>query len=165
MSWLRSRHSNPSKGKQAAVAFDSDALPEWTPAAGVSHEYGLVNEASDDDYNKALKFLDRNPLPEMPRFFPSHTVESINDGEGVREWRIEVPTTPRFVGKVGSPEKEKAVCTVETRRSCKDTCLMSNLPIATGMYDVRQSGVYYEVCIHKMDSVVAIGAICSTSMG
>jgi len=50
------------------------------------------------------------------------------------------------------------VVNVQTRPECKDVCLLSDLPIMAGLYDVQgKSGVYYEVHIDRMDGIIAIG--------
>ena len=41
---------------------------------------------------------------------------------------------------------------------CKDVCLLSDLPMMAGLYDVQgKIGVYYEILIHRMDGIIAIG--------
>lgn len=54
---------------------------------------------------------------------------------------------------------------METARECQDTCLLSDLPILAGLYDVQgKQGVYYEVEIVQMDvndaGIVTVGTAC-----
>lgn len=47
---------------------------------------------------------------------------------------------------------------VSTDRKCREVCLMSDLPILGGLYDIQgKEGVYYEITINKMDGIIAIG--------
>ena len=89
---------------------------------------------------------------------PSDAVDKINE-IGCRAWGIEVPTTPRFVGYVQNDSKGgPGVITVQTRPGCKDTCLLSDLPIIAGLYDIQgKTGVYYEIYINRMDGFIALG--------
>ena len=103
MSWFRSRKDKPlpalpSYTTKASTAPMEDLPPSWTPAPQQSHDFGLYNEATIDEYESAELFCSRNPL-ERPRLLSSHMVERINI-EGCRAWSIEVPHHNRFVGKV-----------------------------------------------------------------
>lgn len=145
---------------------DPEAPPEWAPAPEVSHQYGLRNEASNDDYEAAEDFCNRYPL-EPPRLLPSEVVDHIN-AVGNKAWRLEHPRTSRFVGSVHNPGESKsddAVVRVKTSSKCQDTCLLSDLPILAGLYDVKgKQGVYYEVEILEMNvdagGFVAVGTAC-----
>ncbi|KAF8076728.1 hypothetical protein FPV67DRAFT_1777156 [Lyophyllum atratum] len=142
------------------------APPEWEPAPEIVHPWGLRNEASDDDYEAAEEFCASHPL-EPPRLLPSDVVDRIH-AAGCKAWRIELPRTPRFIGSVRNPGDTKsaeAVVHVQTARECKDTCLLSDLPILAGLYDVHgKQGVYYEVEIVQMDvgdgGLIAVGMAC-----
>ena len=47
---------------------------------------------------------------------------------------------------------------METSLECKDVCLLSDLPIVAGLYDIKgKTGIYYEVQIDRMDGIIAIG--------
>ena len=89
---------------------------------------------------------------------PSDAVDKIN-AIGCRAWGIEVPTASRFVGYVQNDSKGgPGVITVQTRAGCKDTCLLSDLPIIAGLYDIQgKMGVYYEIYINRMDGFIALG--------
>ncbi|KAI0094358.1 hypothetical protein BDY19DRAFT_912408, partial [Irpex rosettiformis] len=53
------------------------------------------------------------------------------------------------------------VCKVVTGKSCRDTCLFSNLPLMAGLYEIQgKNGVYYEILMKKMDGIIAIGSAC-----
>jgi len=93
-----------------------------------------------------------------PRLLPSDAVDRINT-EGCKAWGIQLPTTPRFAGYVQSGNKGgPAVIKVQTMPQCKDVCLLSDLPMMAGLYDVQgKFGVYYEILIHRMDGIIAIG--------
>jgi Ran-binding protein 9/10 len=151
MSWFR-----PPKPKSA------DVPPAWTPAVQQSHIFGLYNEATDDDFESAERFCSQHPL-EAPRLLSSDLVERI-EAEGCRMWNIDVPRTPRFVGRVvvGGEKGKQAVSKVETGKKCRDSCLFSNLPLIAGLYEVQgKTGIYYEVMVKKMDGIVAIGTSCA----
>lgn len=74
---------------------------------------------------------------------------------------MDVPITPRFRGYVQNQNDTKGgpnVVRVQTAPDCKDVCLLSDLPIMAGLYDTQgKSGVYYEILIHRMDGIIAIG--------
>jgi len=86
---------------------------------------------------------------------------------GCAAWGLERPTDARFVGhiergdqvnndKSGGGGGTWKVC---TEKRCRDICIMSDLPLMAGLYDIRgRRGVYYEVRVNKMEGVVAIGA-------
>jgi hypothetical protein len=45
-----------------------------------------------------------------------------------------------------------------TQKRCRDTCIMSNLPLMAGLYDIHgRRGIYYEVRVRMMEGVIAIG--------
>ncbi|KAF5387753.1 hypothetical protein D9615_000683 [Tricholomella constricta] len=142
------------------------APPEWAPAPEVSYQFGLHNEASSDEYEAAEAFCNAHPL-EPPRLLASEVVDHI-DAAGCRAWGLERPRTSRFVGFVSNPGDTKScelIVRVQTARECKDTCILSNLPILAGLYDVQgKQGVYYEVQIVDMDvdegGFVAVGTAC-----
>jgi Ran-binding protein 9/10 len=47
---------------------------------------------------------------------------------------------------------------VVTGEKCKNSCLLSDLPIMAGLDDVKgKLGVYFEVRMNKMNEIVAIG--------
>ncbi|KAF8804414.1 hypothetical protein BYT27DRAFT_7225186 [Phlegmacium glaucopus] len=127
--------------------------PQWAPAPEQPHEFGKWNDAPGHEYDTAEDFCNRYPL-DPPKLLSSHIIDRI-DQVGCRAWGIEVPDTPRFVG--GLP----GVINVQTQSGCKDVCLLSDLPIMAGLYDIQgKSGVYYEVHIEMMDGIIAIGTAC-----
>ncbi|KAH9949807.1 hypothetical protein B0H21DRAFT_687888 [Amylocystis lapponica] len=152
-------HTHP-----ASYAPPPGPPPDWEPAPERSHTLGLYNEATDDDYAAAAAFCARHP-PEAPRLLPAHVVERIA-AEGCLAWTLEPPRgAARFAGAVRPPDAEKGagagVVRVETRAACGDACLLSSLPLLAGLYDVRgKEGVYFEVCVRRMDGVLAIGTAC-----
>ena len=156
MSWLKSL-SHKLEGKKPLYKPPSDLPPGWTPAAEQSHTYGLRNEATDDEYESAVRFCRQNPV-QAPKLLSSELVERINIA-GCRLWTLDQPSSSRFVGQVvGGGEKGSDTTRVVTSETCGDVCLMSNLPLLAGLYDIQgKSGVYYEVCIRRMDGIIAIG--------
>ncbi|PPQ90262.1 hypothetical protein CVT25_013087 [Psilocybe cyanescens] len=140
----------------------SDAPPEWAPAPGNTHYYGKINEAPGKEYDDAERFCEVVPL-NPPRLLPSDAVDKINQF-GCVAWGIEIPTSPRFVGIILSPNDSKnvsKVVTVQTGRECKDVCIFSSMPIMAGLYGIQgKTGVYYEICINRMDGIIAIGTAC-----
>lgn len=157
MSWFKSL-SHKHEEKKPPYKPPSGPPPGWTPAPEQSHTYGLRNEATDDEYEAAEKFCRQHPV-DSPRLLSSELVERI-DAVGCRLWSIEHPSSSRFVGQVfGGGEKGGDTTRVVTSEKCGDVCLMSNLPLLAGLYDIQgKQGVYYEVCIHKMGGIIAIGA-------
>ncbi|KAI0347813.1 hypothetical protein BDW22DRAFT_1403969 [Trametopsis cervina] len=167
MSWFRSRGAP--NGKQPFNRYNNagsssapgDQPPGWTAATEQSHTLGLYNEATDEEFESAKRFCSIYPL-EQPRLLSSDMVERIQI-EGCRVWNIEVPRSSRFVGRVSAGgEKGKAsVSKVVTEAKCESVCLLSNLPIMAGLYEIQgKSGVYYEVLVKKMDGIIAIGTAC-----
>jgi hypothetical protein len=131
------------------------------------HQLGLYNEATDQDYAEGQKFFGdgRNPR-QPPRLLPSDAVDRIN-ALGCKAWGLDSPTfyypynQHRFSGIIQNPNDTKGgsgMINVMTFAQCGDVCLLSNLPIMAGMYDIQgKTGVYYEVLIEKMNGVIAIG--------
>ncbi|KAI0304255.1 hypothetical protein B0F90DRAFT_1809128 [Multifurca ochricompacta] len=157
-SWLsRSRveeqQHQPSQPHGANSHSFSPTPPSWEPAPERSHTLGLFNEASDEDWERADEIL------------PSSTIDRIRM-LGCGAWAIEYPTNPRFVGRIergnwGASSTENGTWKVCTVKRCKDTCLMSDLPLMAGLYDIHgKRGVYYEVRVNKMKGAVAIGTAC-----
>lgn len=162
MSWLRQIH----KGKASTRTVAAEAPPGWTPAPEQSHTLGLFNEATDDEYESAEAFCARYPV-EPAKLLPSDVVDRI-DTEGCKAWTMDWPHSARFVGRVQDGEKgSPAVTRVTTGDKCCDVCLLSNLPILAGLYEIQgKSGVYYEVAVKKMAGIIALGAcsICNICM-
>ncbi|KAJ8520668.1 hypothetical protein ONZ45_g2516 [Pleurotus djamor] len=148
--------------RQSAHHHDSELPPEWTAAPEQSHKDGLHSDAPDDEYQSAEQFcLDYPPQP--PRLIPSAAVDRIRD-VGSKAWEIEYPQTPRFLGRITNPGEAKggaSLCKVETKTDCKDVCLLSNLPMMAGLYEIRaKQGFYYEVLVKRMDGSIAVGTAC-----
>lgn len=82
--------------------------------------------------------------------------------EGAKAWGLDMPPVPRFQGHVENipfgGHKGDGVVKVKSEKGTKDSCLLSNLPILAGMYDVKgKLGFYYEIKVQKMEGVIAIG--------
>ncbi|KAH9477001.1 Protein ssh4 [Psilocybe cubensis] len=158
--FFKSLHNKLSDSRSQAKL--SDAPPEWAPAPGETHYRGKVHEAPGREYDDAESFCEQIPL-DPPRLVPSGAVDRINE-VGCAAWGIDTPTSSRFVGRIvnisDSKNASKTV-TVETDRKCQDVSLFSNLPIIAGLYGIQgKTGVYYEICINKMDGIIAIGTAC-----
>lgn len=162
-------HLNPGDHQETTGAGSSsnpDHPPEWTAAPEAPHQWGRFSEASEEDYQKAEAFCERNPR-ETPHMLTQGVIEQIN-AKGCAAWGLEWPDTKRFRGTIRSPDEMKGkgdegVIRVATEKECKDSCLLSNLPIAAGLYDIQgKRGVYYEVTIHQMEEpgIIAIGTAC-----
>lgn len=135
-----------------------EAPPNWTPAPEQSHDLGLLNEATDEEFISGEAFCAQHPV-EAPRLLPSEDVDRI-ETDGGKAWTLEWPPSPRFVGRVdaGGEKGAAAVTTVTTAGNCGDVCLLSTLPIMGGLYETQgKSGIYYEVCIRSMKGIIAIG--------
>ena len=136
-----------------------DNPPEWKPAPEQSRIHGLFNEAPTNEYRAAEDFCRHNALY-PPRILPSNDVDRIKE-QGCKAWSLLEPgLKPRFKGRVrdiGSVSKSKLV-EVRSDSGCGDVCIMSNLPIMGGHYDIRgKQGVYFEVTVKQMQGIVAIG--------
>ncbi|THH31190.1 hypothetical protein EUX98_g3015 [Antrodiella citrinella] len=153
------------KGKQKQSGSNqfqapSGPPPGWVPAPERSHTLGLYNEASDIDFAWAKDYCDRWPV-DPPRLLPSDIVERIN-AEGCGAWSLWT-NSDRFRGRIdiGGEKGGASVVKVTTDAPCKESYLESNLPILAGLYDVQgKSGVYFEVMIHRMDGIIALGTAC-----
>jgi hypothetical protein len=146
------------RGSPVQYAPPADAPPGWAPAPELSHQKGLWNEALEHEYEEALRFCEQCPS-HPPKLLPSDVIERINKG-GCKAWSIELPDSSRFEGKVKS---RQAAVDIETKSSCKDVSLFSDLPLMAGLYDIQgKAGVYYEVTIHKMEGIIAIGELTSS---
>lgn len=143
---------------------ENSAPPEWQAAPGRSYAYGLKDDATEDEYQNAENFCLQYP-PDPPRILPSHALETISQ-KGCGAWGLEYPQSSRFAGEIDNPAlREKSslppVVFVQTGKKCKDTCLLSDLPILFGQYDAQgKEGVYYEITIRKMKGVIALGTAC-----
>ncbi|KAK1226465.1 hypothetical protein PQX77_010549 [Marasmius sp. AFHP31] len=163
---LKLKENNFFGAGSSSAGQPSDLPPEWAPAQEEVHQWGLYNEATDEDYKNGIDFCERFPM-NLPRLLPSRAVDVINQ-EGCRAWGIQQPSQQeyrRFSGKVTNiSSKGTPVVLVETDSRCGDFCLMSDLPIMAGLYDAtRQTGVYFEVKINKIyipESFLAIGTTC-----
>ncbi|KAG6850633.1 hypothetical protein H0H93_010825 [Arthromyces matolae] len=140
------------------------APPQWAPAPELSHTYGLKDDAPGEEFDAAEAFCASHPV-ESPRLLESYIVERIR-AIGCRAWGLTIPQSTRFQGAIRNPEDAKsgpAVVRVETSPQCKDFCLMSDLPLVAGLYDMQgKQGVYYELTIIEMvdPGLVAIGTAC-----
>jgi Ran-binding protein 9/10 len=148
--------------QRAPSSSESDLPPGWTAAPERSHVYGLYNEATYVESEAAEQFC-RNHPPDPPKLLPSHIVDRITE-LGCLAWGLEWPNTHRFAGRVTNISEHKSggatVVCVSTEEACADACLLSDLPIAAGLYDTRgKTGVYFEVIIGSLgpNGVIAIG--------
>jgi hypothetical protein len=122
----------------------------------------LFREASDDDWESAEAFC-RAHRPIPPKLLSSNVIDRIRL-LGCAAWGFERPADPRFVGRIERGDQDKSgsgggIWKVRTEKRCRDICVMSDLPLMAGLYDIRgRRGVYYEVRVNRMEGVVAIGA-------
>ena len=161
MSWYKAlRH----KEKTPSQLVSKQDPPQWTAAPEESHDLGLYSDATDEEYKTAKDFCAQHPL-ETPKLLASDVVATIN-AEGCKAWTIEHPRSHRFAGhiRVGDGNDRAAVTEVVTYAQCQDICLLSNLPIMAGLYEIQgKTGVYYEVRVNKMKGIVAIGPCIHSS--
>jgi hypothetical protein len=127
--------------------------PQWTPAPEPSHEFGLFNEAPERESEAAEAFCNSHPLG-PPRLLSSSVVDGINT-EGCKVWGLEQPESVRFAGRV---DRIGSQVRVRTGSECGGVCLLGDLPLMAGLYDIQgMAGVYYEILIQQMDGIIAIG--------
>ena len=135
--------------------------PAWNPAPERSHTLGLFNEASADDWKRAEAFCAAHP-PTPPKLLASDAIDRIRV-LGCAAWNLERPTDAHFIGHIEKggqikPSSGGGTWKVRTEKRCRDSCVMSDLPLMAGLYDIPgRRGVYYEVRVNRMDGVVAIG--------
>ncbi|KAI0769117.1 hypothetical protein BD413DRAFT_695116 [Trametes elegans] len=175
MAWLKrltgkgkaTASSEHPRGANSSLTAGSCAPPEWQPAPEERHTYGRFADVDEDEYASAERFCAANPVV-PPRLLPSEAVARI-DAAGCRAWRLERPDTPRFRGRIHNPSDSgdkgsgaiAGVVRVATDAECGVVCLLSDLPILAGLYDVHgKLGVYYEVKILRMDGILAVGTAC-----
>ncbi|KAF8176307.1 hypothetical protein BJ912DRAFT_701876 [Pholiota molesta] len=153
-------HSSSESTATSSSTLFQETPPQWAPAPEISHKYGKWNEAPEEELAAAIDFCDTYPL-NAPRLLPSDAIDRIN-AVGCKAWGIEAPINPRFVGHIQNDSKGgPGVVTVNTRSSCKDVCLLSDLPIIAGLYDIQgKYGIYYEIYISRMDGIIAVGTAC-----
>ena len=133
-------------------------------------------DAPEDEFERAEEFCVDNP-PNAPRFLTSADVDRIRE-LGANAWSMKhLPPIcdadiGRFKGYIkdvhssGSAKGGPKVVEVVTEEGCGDSCVVSNYPLAAGMYDIRgKEGVYYEVTIEEMLGVVAVGELPCISRG
>jgi len=138
--------------------------PPWKPAPEKSHKFGLFHEASDDDWERAEVFCRAHP-PSPPNILASNVIDLIRV-RGCAAWGLEHPSAPRFVGRIEGGGQNKSsrgggTWKVRSEKRCQDSCIMSDLPILAGLYDIRgRRGVYYEVRVNMMEGVITIGTAC-----
>ncbi|KAF8476723.1 hypothetical protein DFH94DRAFT_757822 [Russula ochroleuca] len=138
--------------------------PVWKPASEKPHKLGLFHEASDNDYEQAIAFCTAH-RPTPPKLLPSDVIDRIRL-QGCAAWGLERPTNPRFIGHIERGYQAKShrsggTWKVRTEKRCRDTCVMSDLPLMAGLYDIHgRRGIYYEVRVNRMEGVVAIGTAC-----
>ncbi|KAG5340427.1 hypothetical protein C0989_001667 [Termitomyces sp. Mn162] len=140
------------------------APPEWAPAPETSHQFGLKNEAPEQEFEAAEEFCATYSV-EPPRLLATNIIERINT-VGCKVWGLETPRLSRFIGNIRNPEDAKngdTVTRVETSPLCGDSCILSNYPLVAGLYEIQgKQGVYYEITIIEMieEGFVAVGTAC-----
>jgi Ran-binding protein 9/10 len=155
--------STPSLPRHRLEEEERQPPPSWKPAPERPHTFGLLHEASDDDWERAEEFCRTHPL-NPPRILPSNSIDRIQL-LGCAAWGLERPNTNRFVGRIqrgnqNKPSNGDGPWKVCTQKSCQDTCVMSDLPLMTGLYDIHgRRGIYYEVRVNRMEGVVAVGTL------
>jgi hypothetical protein len=156
--------STPFLGRHRPADSEERHLPPaWNPAPERSHELGLVNEASDDDWERAYAFCTTHP-PTPPKLLASDVIDRIRV-LGCAAWDLERPTDAHFVGHIERGDQIKpgsggGTWKVRTEKRCRDSCITSELPLMAGLYDIHgRRGVYFEVRVNRMEGVVAIGTL------
>lgn len=145
-------------------------LPEWSASKSQSYADGLYDDAPDDEYKAAEKFCATHPL-EPPRLIASHQIQSIQERSQAC-WGLDVPRLSRFRGNiqnisgvadVSASTGMSGLSIVQTVKESGDTCIFSNIPLMCGLYHPTQGlrGFYYEVKVHLMDGVIAVGKVIS----
>jgi hypothetical protein len=162
MGWFKKLIHHDHESESDAHNAHNAPPPEWAPAPEQSHADGRFEDASTDSFKAGGAFCERYPV-ERPRLLPSDIVDRIAQ-QGCAAWGLTQPITSNFHGRVGPiPGDSKGgngLISVETDDKCDDTCLMSNFPIAAGMYaSGRKEGVYFEITVRDMSGTIAIGRV------
>lgn len=124
----------------------------------LQHTFGKLDEAPENEFEAAEDFCHLSPL-NPPRLLPSHLVDRIQSLGG-KAWGLVQPNLYRFSGKIYNEglKDGPSVVQVKTTPSCGDTCILSDIPILAGLYGIHgKTGVYFEVLIHQMDGLIAVG--------
>ena len=147
---------------------ETDPPPEWTASVGVVHEFGLLSDATEEEFTAGERFCDDPQNAVFPySIIPSNQIDEIRQ-QRARAWCIdsELPLIPdesfpnlTLQRWVGSISRSGDTSTVVTSFPCKSVCLLSNLPLMGYYYSPseRLGGVYYEVEVVRMASVISIG--------
>ncbi|KAI0035177.1 hypothetical protein K488DRAFT_76756 [Vararia minispora EC-137] len=138
----------PPKPKRSA------APPRWAPAPEIS-------EASEQDFEAGVAFCDAYPL-DQPKLISSAAVERIHE-RGCGAWGLVKPAHHHFSGLVNGDNKSGLAGSwrVVTDKTCKDSCITSDLPVVGALYEHRgKRGIYFEVRINKMEGTIAVGTAC-----
>lgn len=132
----------------------TDTATRW------QHKDGKWNDAPKQEFDAAERFCNEYSL-EPPKLLPSDVIDRIK-ATGCKAWGMETPITPRFSGHIQNDSKGgRGVVTIQTASNCKDVCLLSDLPIISGLYDIQgKTGIYYEISISDMNGVIAVGTAC-----
>jgi Ran-binding protein 9/10 len=131
--------------------------PSWTPAPEVPHQQAPFNNASREEWKEAKKYCSTLP-PEPAMVLSLAALDKINT-EGCGAWSLEISRGSRFKGRiVHAPQDGHALVRVVTHPGCKDTSLLSNLPVMAGLYGTQGNmGIYYETKIQRMNGIIAVG--------
>jgi hypothetical protein len=143
--------------KAHQISPESLVPPSWTPAPEIPHQRGLLSNASAKEWEEAKIFCRTFP-PEPARFLSPAVLDKIN-AEGCGAWSLETPNSSRFKGRiVRAAQDGSALVHVVTLPGCKDTSLLSDLPIVAGLYGNQgKMGIYYEIKILRMNGIIAVG--------
>lgn len=166
MGWLKNKIKKHYKGEGDDSSSSSDSEresskpPAWSAAPQQTHDWGRYTEASNEEYDAGERFCDENPAW-APRLLPSEAVERLSK-LGCIAWGLERPTVPGFAGRVSDvTDSADGLIHVVSEKKCEDTTILSNWPIMGGLYDIGgKEGVYFEVVVHQMGGVIAIGMAC-----
>ncbi|KAF8625925.1 hypothetical protein AX17_006651 [Amanita inopinata Kibby_2008] len=151
--------------------------PAWTPAPEQTHTFGRFEDVSEIDYRAAEEFCHNYP-PNAPSLLSSTAIERIN-ALGCNAWGMQCPDTQRFNGTITHTDSAKLInisnsnespppvsIRIKSEPECREVCLLSDLPILAGLYDIRgKDGIYYEVKINNMNGIIAVGTACKPYPG
>ncbi|KAF8635172.1 hypothetical protein AX15_000507 [Amanita polypyramis BW_CC] len=137
---------------------NTSAPPAWSAAPEPIHAFGMFSDVPEGEYEAGEEYCARYPVA-LAKLLPSNVAERIHT-IGSRAWGMQVPNVPRFRGTISKTGSGTTL--IHTEKECRDTSVLSDLPILGGLYDIPgdMDGVYFEIEVKRMDEIVAIGTAC-----
>lgn len=133
------------------VVEDTALLP---PPPSISYDFSRTTNASYDDAAGAHAWTSANPLWPA-RDLNSHERDALSIGFA------SLIRPSQLAGDVICNKQQPGKWLVRSKASCKDACLLSNVPMYSPQYVKSGDITYFEINIIKMgkDAAVALGYV------